>query len=95
MVRRTGPARRSDEQRWERARRDEHAFLFGPDGRCLGRVERDQWDFAISMAGGNIVKAARQVGLEVPRGTRALWGRSQEAAIGAYRGWLKRKARKK
>ena len=37
----------------------------------------------------------QQVGLEVPRGTRALRGRSQEAAIGAYRAWLKRKARKK
>ena len=93
-MKRKGPARRRDEQRWERERRDEHAFLFGPDERCLGRVERDEWDFAISMAGGNVVEVAKQVGLEVPRGTRALWGRSQEAAIGAYRNWLKRKARK-
>ena len=89
------PARGRDEQRSDRERRDEHAFLFGPDERCLGRVERDEWDFAISMAGGNVIEAAKQLGLDVPRGTRALWGRSQEAAIGAYRSWLKRKARKK
>lgn len=95
MVKRKGAARGRDEQRWERERRDEHAFLFAPDERCLGRVERDEWDLAISMAGRNVVEAARQVGIEVPRGTRALWGRSQEAAIGAYRSWMKRKARKK
>jgi hypothetical protein len=94
LVKRKGPARRRDEQSWKRERRDEHAFLFGPDERCLGKVERDEWNFAISMAGGNVVEAAKQVGLEVPRATRALWGRSQEAAIGAYRNWLKRKARK-
>ena len=41
---------------------------------------------------GTFVEAAKQVGLEVPRGTRALWGRSQGLAIGAYRNWLKRKA---
>ena len=94
LVKRKGPARRRDEQRSERERRDEQAFLFALDGQCLGKVERDDWDFAISMAGGNVIEAAKQVGLEVPRGTRALWGRSQEAAIGAYRSWLKRKARK-
>ncbi len=93
-MKRKGPARRRDEQRWERERHDEHAFLFGPDERCLGKVERDEWDFTISMAGGNVVEAAKQVGLEVPRGTRALWGRSQDAALGAYRGWMKRRARK-
>ncbi len=95
MVKRKGAARGRDEQRWERERRDEQAFLFAPDERCLGRVERDEWDIAISMAGGNVVEAARQVGIEVPRGTRALWGRSQEAAIGAFRCWLRRKARKR
>lgn len=94
-MKRKGAARGREEQRWERERRDEHAFLFAPDERCLGRVERDEWDLAISAAGGNVVEAARQVGIEVPRGTRALWGRSQEAAIGAYRSWLKRKPRKK
>jgi hypothetical protein len=90
-----GDSRRRDEQRRQRARRDEHAFLFGPDERCIGKVERDEWDLAISMAGGNVVEAAKQVGLDVPRGTRALWGRSQEAAIGAYRGWRKRTAAKR
>lgn len=94
-MKRRGAARGGDEQRWERERRDEHAFLFAPDERCLGKVERDEWDLAISLAGGNVVEAARQVGIEVPRGTRALWGRSEEAAIGTYRSWMKRKARKK
>ena len=94
LVKRKGPARRRDEQSWERKHRDEHAFLFGLDERCFGKVERDEWDHATSMAGGNVVEAAKQVGLEVPRGTRALWGRSLEAAIDAYRKWLKRKARK-
>lgn len=94
-MKRRGPARSRDEQRRLRERRDERAFFLGPDGRCLGRVERDEWDLAISTAGGNVVEAARQLGLEVPRGTRALWGRSQEAAIGASRSWLKRKARRK
>jgi len=57
-------------------------------------VEREEWDFAISMTGGDVVEAAKQVGIDVPRGTRALWGRSQEAGLGACRSWLKRKARK-
>jgi hypothetical protein len=71
LVKRKGPVPRRAEQRWERERRDEHAFLFGLDHRCFGKVERDEWDFAISMAGGNVVEAAKHVGLEVPRGTRA------------------------
>ena len=90
-----GASRSRDEQRWDRERRDEHAFLFGPTDQFLGRVEREEWDFAISTAGGDVVEAAKQVGIDVPRGTRALWGRSQEAALGAYRSWMKRKARKK
>ncbi len=94
MVKSKGAARSRDEQRWERERRDEHAFLFGPNDQFLGRVEREKWDFAISMAGGDVIEAAKQLDLEVPRGTRALWGRSQEAALGAYRSWLRRKARK-
>lgn len=95
LIRRKGQARRRDEQRRERERRDEHVFLFGPDERCLGKVERDEWDFAISMAGGNVVEATRQLGLDVPGGARALWGKSQEAAIGAYRAWRKRMDRKR
>ena len=85
MVKRKGAARGRDEQRWERERRDEHAFLFAPDERCLGRVERDEWDLAMVAEGGNFVEAARQVGVEVPRGTRARWGRLQEAAIARCR----------
>lgn len=92
---RKGGPRRRDEERRERERRNEHAFLFGPDERCLGKVERGEWEFAISMSGGNVVEAARQLGLDVPRGTRALWGSSQEAAIGVYRAWRKRVERKR
>lgn len=93
-MKRRKPARSRDEQHRERERRDEHAFFFASDGKCFGKVERNEWNFAIYIAGGNVVEAARRVGLEVPGATRALWGRSQEAAIGAYRNWLKRKARK-
>ncbi len=92
---RKGGLRRREEERWERERRDEHAFLFGPDERYLAKVERGEWEFAIPISGGNVVEAARQVGLDVPRGTRALWGRSQEAAIGVYRAWRKRVKRKR
>ncbi len=95
MVKRKGSGRSRDEQRWDRERRDEQAFLFGPNEQFLGRVEREEWDLAISMAGGDVVEAAKHVGIDVPRGTRALWGRSQEAALGAYRSWLKRKVRKR
>lgn len=95
MVKRKGSGRSRDEQRWDRERCDEQAFLFGPNEQFLGRVERDEWDLAISLAGGDVVEAAKQVGIDVPRGTRALWGRSQEAALGAYRSWLWRKARKR
>ncbi len=92
---RKGDPRRRDDERRERERRDEEAFLFGPDERCLGNVERGEWELAISLSGGAVVEAARQLGLDVPRGTRALWGRSQEAATGAYRAWRKRVAQRK
>jgi hypothetical protein len=93
-VKRKGRARTRDEQHGQRERRGEDAFLFGPDEECLGKIEREDWDFAIAMTGGNVVEGARLLGLDVPRGTRALWGRSPEEAIGAYRSWLKR-ARKR
>jgi hypothetical protein len=92
---RKGDRRRRDEDRRKRERRNEDAFLFGPDERCLGQVERGEWECAISMPGGNVVEAARELGRDVPRGTRALWGTSQEAAIGAYRAWRKRVERKR
>lgn len=82
--------RRRDEERRKRERRDEDAFLFGPDEGCLAQVQRRAWEFAISMSGGNVVEAGRQLGLDVPRGSRARWGRSQVAAIGTYRAWRKR-----
>lgn len=47
-MKRKDAARSRDEQRWDRERRDEHAFLFGPNEHFLGKVEREEWDFAIS-----------------------------------------------
>jgi hypothetical protein len=38
-----------------------------------------------------VVRAAAECGLEVPWGTKALWGKSQQEAIDTYRRWLKRK----
>jgi len=48
-VKRKGSAHSRDEQRSYRERCNEHAFLFGPDERCLGMVERNEWDLAFSL----------------------------------------------
>src|SRR5688572_20236138 len=39
---RRNAARRADEQRWDRRRRGERAFLFAPDGRCAGEAGLDR-----------------------------------------------------
>jgi hypothetical protein len=57
---RRGPAMRREEQRRERERRGERAFLFGPDDRYLGEVGGDTWSWAISFTGGNVAGAARR-----------------------------------
>ncbi len=45
---------RSRKQRDLRQRRGERAFLFEKDlDRCLGSVDRDDWEFAVSMCGGD------------------------------------------
>lgn len=82
-------ARRSDEQRELRRRRDERAFLFDASGRCVGDAEREEWERLISLCGGDVVKAAAEYGLNVPKGTKALWGRSQQEAMETYRRWQK------
>lgn len=86
---------RSAEQRKLRLRRGERAFLFDKDlSRCLAELGREEWECALSSCGGDAVRAARECGLDgVPAGTKALWGRSAEEALGAYRRWQKREHR--
>jgi len=85
-----------NKQRALRQRRSERAFIFTSDlSRCLGAVDREDWEDAIDDNGGSVASAAADCGLSaVPRDAKALWGVSSEAAVGAYRAWLKRKAKR-
>jgi hypothetical protein len=91
-----GDQRRSAEQRERRERKGERAFVFDKDlSRCLAEVDRDDWEWALSSSGGDVVRAARECGLEgVPAGAKALWGRSAEEARDTYRRWQKRRLRR-
>jgi hypothetical protein len=91
-----GNQRRSAEQRELRQRRGEQAFLFDKDlSRCVAEVDRDEWEWAMSSCGGDVVRAARECGLDgVPPGAKALWGRSADEARDAYRRWQKRRLRR-
>ena len=84
---------RSRKQRQLRRRRGERAFLFDKSlGRLLADVPRDDWEFAISVCGGDVALAGRTCGLaDVPRSAKALWGRSPDEALGTYRRWQKRR----
>lgn len=87
---------RHDKARQQRRLRRQHgerAFIFDQDvSRCLGEVEREDWEIAISECGGDVAAAADSCGLEgVPRSAKALWGRSAEDAAGTYRRWQKRR----
>ncbi len=86
---------RSREQKDLRRRRNERAFLFDKDlARCLGDVDRDDWEFAISISGGDVAAAGLECGIsDLPRGAKALWGKSAEEALGTYRRWQKKKSR--
>lgn len=91
-----GSRRQHDRSRTQRALRQgrgERAFVFDKNlSRCLGEFGRDQWETAISLCGGDVVSAARECGLEdVPRGARALWGRSAHEALEIYRRWQQRR----
>jgi hypothetical protein len=88
--------RRSADQRELRQRRDERAFLFDKDlSRCLAEVDRDEWEWALSSCGGDVVRAARECGLDgVSPGAKALWGLSAEEARDTYRRWQKRRLRR-
>ena len=91
-----GDQRRSAEQRELRERRGEQAFLFDKDlSRCVAEVDRDEWEWALSSCGGDVVRAASECGLDgVPPGARALWGRSADEARDTYRRWQKRRLRR-
>jgi hypothetical protein len=86
-LRKGGDQQRSPEQRELRQRRGERAFLLDKDlSRCLGELDRDDWERALSSCGGDVVRAARECSLEgVPPGAKALWGRSAEEACDTYR----------
>ena len=82
---------KSRDQKELRERRGEDAYLFGPNDQCLGKVERDKWEDAVSWVGGSVAEAARECGFEVPRSTRVLWGHSAQEALATYRKWQARK----
>jgi hypothetical protein len=86
--------RRSWQQREKRERLGENAFIFDAQfTRCVGMVPRQQWEGVIAVCGGDIVRAATYCGVEgVPEGARALWGRTADQALAAYREWQHRKA---
>ena len=87
---------KSRRQKKRRKARDEYAFIFTSDLReCLAVVEREDWEEAITFAGGNPADSADMLGIRgIPRNAKALWGKSEEEAKGAYRSWQKKKAKK-
>jgi hypothetical protein len=70
-------------------------FLIEIDlSRNVAEVERDEWESALAGCGGDVVRAARECGVDgVAPGTKALWGRSADEAVDTYRGWQKRRGR--
>lgn len=84
---------RASDQRRLRERNGERAFLFSADlTACLGEVEREEWEDAVSMAGGSTAAAAALCGIPgLPRSTKALWGRSKEEARATYLRWQKKR----
>lgn len=84
------------EQRVRRERRGEKAFLFDAGMvNCLAEFDRDDWEFALSMVGGDTVRAAKECGVaDVPSGAKALWGRSPEEARSTFRHWQRRRAQR-
>ena len=91
-ARNSGGSVRAREQRQLRERRGERAFIFDKDLRFLGEVGREEWEFAVSMCGGEVSRAAAECGVEgAGPSTKALWGRSREEALSTYRHWQKRR----
>ena len=88
---------KSRKQKRMRRARNEHAFIFTEDlSQCLAKVERKDWEDAISFAGGNPADAAEMLGIEeVPRNAKALWGGSEAEAKAIYVNWQRRRSKKK
>ncbi len=76
-----------------RRRRGERAFLFDKDlSRCLGDVDRDDWEFAIAISGGDVALAANNArSLGFREAPKSCWGRSAEEALETYRRWQKKR----
>ena len=86
--------KKAQDQRRKRHQRNERAFLFTPTGHLLGEVERVQWEVTLADCSGDVVEAAHACGLrDIPTGTKALWGRSAEAAWSTYRRWQQQRQR--
>jgi hypothetical protein len=86
--------KQAQDQRRQRRQRNKRTFLFTPDGHLLGEVERVPWEVALAECGGDVVKAGKACGLaDRPKGAKALWGRSAEAAWGTYRHWQQQRQR--
>ena len=80
------------DQRSRGRARNERAFLFDSGLNLVAEFEREEWEWALSSCGGDLVRAACQCGLaDVPVGVKALWGRSSEEARSAYRRWQRRR----
>ncbi len=87
------PAQNKGQKQKElRKKRGEHAFIFDKKySVCLGKVDREDWEFAISEYGGRVDKAAKRCGIpDIPKSGRALWGTSEEDARRIYNQWKKR-----
>jgi hypothetical protein len=81
-------------QRRKRRQQHAHACLCTADGPLLGEVERAQWEVALADGGGHVIDAATACGLpDLPKGTKALWGRSAEAAWSTDRRWQQHRQR--
>jgi len=80
-----------------RRKGDELAFLFDPTmTKCLAEVKRDDWEWAIAMSGGSVSDTAAMAGInEIPRNTRAIWGKSQAHALDSYHQWIRRKEKRR
>ena len=91
----TWPKRtKAQEQRRKRRQKHARAFLLTVEGHRLGDVERVPWEVALADSGGNVADAAMACGLaDMPKGTKALWGRSAAEAWATYRRWQKQRQR--
>jgi hypothetical protein len=84
----------AQDQRRKRRQKHAHACLFTAEGPLLGGVECVQWEVALADCGGAVAEAATACGLtDIPTGTKALWGRSAEAAWSTYRHWQQQRQR--